>query len=67
VVSLFSPVVPAARWAPYGVPVVLLGDQHAPCRDTRARQCPVPGHPCLANVGPAEVVAAVDSLLVAAA
>jgi ADP-heptose:LPS heptosyltransferase len=67
VVSLFSPVVPAARWAPYGVPVVLLGDQHAPCRDTRARHCPVPGHPCLANVGPAEVVAAVDSLLVAAA
>jgi ADP-heptose:LPS heptosyltransferase len=67
VVSLFSPVVPAARWAPYGVPVVLLGDQHAPCRDTRARRCPVPGHPCLANVGPAEVVAAVDSLLVAAA
>jgi ADP-heptose:LPS heptosyltransferase len=67
VVSLFSPVVPAARWAPYGVPVVLLGDQHAPCRDTRARHCPVPGHPCLANVGPAEVVGAVDSLLVAAA
>jgi ADP-heptose:LPS heptosyltransferase len=67
VVSLFAPVVPAARWAPYGVPVVLLGDQHAPCRDTRARQCPVPGHPCLAQVGPAEVVAAVDSLLVAAA
>lgn len=66
VVSLFAPVVPAARWAPYGVPTVLLGNQDAPCRGTRARHCPVPGHPCLAGVGPAEVVAAVDSLLVAA-
>ena len=63
VVSLFSPVVPAARWAPYGVPTVLLGDQSAPCRDTRARECPVPGHPCLASVTPADVVAAVDKLV----
>ncbi len=63
VVSLFAPVVPAARWAPYGVPTVLLGDQDAPCRDTRARVCPVPGHPCLADVGPGAVVDAVESLL----
>lgn len=63
VVSLFAPVVPAARWAPYGVPTVLLGDQHAPCRDTRARVCPVPGHPCLTKVGPGAVVDAVESLL----
>ncbi len=62
VVSLFSPVVPAARWAPYGVPVRLLGDQLVPCRGTRARECPVPGHPCLTTVTPGEVVAAVDSL-----
>ncbi|WAL63612.1 glycosyltransferase family 9 protein [Amycolatopsis cynarae] len=59
VVSLFAPVVPAARWAPYGVPVVLLGDQEAPCRGTRARTCPVPGHPCLAGVLPDEVCQAV--------
>jgi ADP-heptose:LPS heptosyltransferase len=58
VVSLFAPVVPAARWAPYGKHV-LLGDQNAPCRGTRARECPVPGHPCLDQVDPAEVVAAV--------
>lgn len=64
--TLFAPVVPAARWAPYGVPTVLLGDQDAPCRDTRARHCPVPGHPCLTTVRPADVVEAVDSLLVAA-
>lgn len=58
VVSLFSPVVPAARWAPYGVPVELLGDQGAACRATRARDCPIPGHPCLAGVTPAQAVEA---------
>lgn len=50
VVSLFSPVVPAVRWAPWGVPHVLLGDQDAACRGSRARECPVPGHPCLSDV-----------------
>jgi ADP-heptose:LPS heptosyltransferase len=62
VVSLFAPVVPADRWAPYGVPVVLLGEQDAPCRDTRARRCPVPGHPCLAGVMPGDVCQAVAKL-----
>jgi ADP-heptose:LPS heptosyltransferase len=62
VVSLFAPVVPAARWAPYGVPVVLLGDQRAPCRGSRARACPVAGHPCLESVRPADVLAAVRAL-----
>jgi ADP-heptose:LPS heptosyltransferase len=63
VVSLFAPTVPATRWAPYRVPTVLLGDQHAPCRDTRATRCPVPGHPCLGSVQPDEVVAAVEQLV----
>ncbi|MCD2191028.1 glycosyltransferase family 9 protein [Actinomycetospora soli] len=63
VVSLFAPVVPAVRWAPYGVPHVLLGDQEAPCRGSRARICPVPGHPCLTSVGAADVVRAVSSLV----
>jgi heptosyltransferase-3 len=63
VVSLFSPVVPAQRWAPYGVPTVLLGDQQAACRSSRARQCPVPGHPCLNGVDPADVVTAVAFLV----
>jgi ADP-heptose:LPS heptosyltransferase len=62
VVCLFSPVVPADRWAPYGVPTVLLGDADAPCRGTRARECPVAGHPCLSGVAPSEVVAAVARL-----
>jgi ADP-heptose:LPS heptosyltransferase len=62
VVSLFAPTVPAARWAPYGVPLELLGDQQAPCRDTRATRCPVPGHPCLAAVTPDDVLSALDRL-----
>ncbi|MEV4784369.1 glycosyltransferase family 9 protein [Streptomyces tuirus] len=63
VVSLFAPVVPAGRWRPYGVPYVLLGDQDAPCADSRARQCPVPGHPCLDTVTAQDVVTAVEKLL----
>lgn len=62
VVSLFSPVVPAARWAPHG-PHVLLGDQGALCAGTRARECPVTGHPCLDRVTPGHVVAAVQQLV----
>jgi ADP-heptose:LPS heptosyltransferase len=62
VVSLFAPVVPAERWGPYGVPYVLLGDQLAPCADSRARTCPVPGHPCLESVTGHDVVAAVEKL-----
>ncbi|WP_169795859.1 glycosyltransferase family 9 protein [Curtobacterium ammoniigenes] len=52
IVSLFSPVVPAIRWAPYGTRVALLGDQNAACRGSRARECPIAGHPCLASVSP---------------
>ncbi|MCU1635004.1 MAG: glycosyl transferase [Cryobacterium sp.] len=63
VVSLFSPVVPAVRWAPYGVAREILGDQEAACRDTRARVCPVPEHPCLAGVTPAAAVTAALALL----
>ena len=62
VVSLFAPTVPATCWAPYGVPRVVLGDQHAACAGSRATACPLPGHPCLASVTAAEVVAAVDRI-----
>jgi ADP-heptose:LPS heptosyltransferase len=62
VVSLFAPVVPAARWQPYGVPVILLGNQQAPCAGSRARRCPIAGHPCLDRIDPAEVTAAVAKL-----
>lgn len=67
VVCLFAPVVPAERWHPYNVPHVLLGDQHAQCAGSRARSCPVPGHPCLDGIGNAEVLAAVAALGSAAA
>ncbi|KOX18337.1 glycosyltransferase family 9 protein [Nocardiopsis sp. NRRL B-16309] len=63
VVSLFSPVVPASAWAPQGVRVRVLGDQEAPCAGSRARVCPVPGHPCLTSVTTDDVLAAVDALL----
>jgi ADP-heptose:LPS heptosyltransferase len=63
VVSLFAPVVSAAAWAPWGVPTVLLGDQCSGCAGTRARQCPIPGHPCLNGVAPDSVVAAVEAIL----
>nr|WP_231134551.1 glycosyltransferase family 9 protein [Motilibacter deserti] len=63
VVSLFAPTVPAVRWAPYAVPTVLLGDQAAACAGSRARECPVPGHPCLATVTADDVAAAVDKLV----
>ena len=62
VVSLFAPTVPAIRWAPYGVATELLGDQLAPCRNTRVTTCTVPGHPCLTSVSPEDVVAAVERL-----
>lgn len=62
VVSLFAPTVPAARWAPYGVPSVLLGNQGAPCAGSRATTCPIPGHPCLASVPATAVADAVEHL-----
>ncbi|RIX30025.1 glycosyltransferase family 9 protein [Amnibacterium setariae] len=63
IVSLFSAVVPPERWAPYGVPLELLGQRDAACRGTRATLCPVPGHPCLTSVRPDQVVAAAERLL----
>jgi ADP-heptose:LPS heptosyltransferase len=62
VVSLFAPVVSATRWRPWGVPHVLLGDQQAPCAGSRARTCPIAGHPCLTSVTPDDVFQAVRSL-----
>ncbi|UUU35902.1 glycosyltransferase family 9 protein [Streptomyces sp. CA-210063] len=62
VVCLFAPVVPAECWGPYGVPHVLLGDQDAACAGSRARSCPVAGHPCLDGIGDGQVLAAVAAL-----
>jgi ADP-heptose:LPS heptosyltransferase len=62
VVSLFAPTVPAAQWAPYRVPTVVLGNQSAVCRDTRVTRCPFEGHPCLTSVHAEDVVRAVEQL-----
>nr|WP_192902352.1 HAD-IIIA family hydrolase [Micromonospora endolithica] len=62
VVSLFAPTVPFGQWGPWRVPTVRLGDPSAPCRDTRAAACPVPGHPCLSRVEPREVLGALRLL-----
>jgi ADP-heptose:LPS heptosyltransferase len=62
VVSLYAPTVPAGRWRPWRVPHVVLGDQAIGCAGCRARQCAVPGHPCLSSVAAEDVVVAVDAL-----
>lgn len=63
VVSLFAPTVPFGQWGPYRVPWIRLGRAAAPCRDTRATRCPVPGHPCLTQIGADEVVHAIARLV----
>jgi ADP-heptose:LPS heptosyltransferase len=62
VVSLFSPVVSLERWAPYTDRRIVLGDQQAPCRGSRATVCVVPEHPCLTTVSPDAVIDAVTTL-----
>lgn len=63
VISLFAPTVPAERWRPWGVRHALLGRQDIACAGCRATDCPVPGHPCIDDVTPDQVVAALRSLL----
>jgi ADP-heptose:LPS heptosyltransferase len=61
VVSLYAPTVPAVRWRPWRVPHELLFVD-VPCAGCRARECPVPGHPCLGGVRVEDVVAAIARL-----
>ena len=62
VVSIYAPTVPAARWHPWRVPHVILGNQDIGCAGCRSRVCPIPGQPCLASLEVDDVVAAVTSL-----
>lgn len=62
VVCLFTPVVPVARWGPWGVRHIVLGDQDAPCAGSRVRDCSRDPQPCLAGVRPGQVAAAVNLL-----
>ncbi|HVL99654.1 MAG TPA: glycosyltransferase family 9 protein [Egibacteraceae bacterium] len=61
VASLYAPTVPAVRWRPWRVPHALLHRDVA-CAGCRARECPVPAHPCIDGVDVAEVLDAVDAL-----
>jgi ADP-heptose:LPS heptosyltransferase len=61
IVSLFAPTVPAARWRPYRVAHELL-HRPVPCAGCRARDCPVPGHPCLGAVPVSAVLLALARL-----
>jgi ADP-heptose:LPS heptosyltransferase len=49
------------RWRPWRVPHELL-HLDVPCRGCRARECPVPDHPCLDGVTVPAVVQAVERL-----
>jgi ADP-heptose:LPS heptosyltransferase len=62
VVSIFAPTVPAARWHPWAVPHVVLGDQAVPCAGCRARVCPYEGQPCIGTVSTDDVMAALTRL-----
>jgi ADP-heptose:LPS heptosyltransferase len=66
VVSLYAPTVPAVRWRPWRVPHAIL-DAAVPCAGCRARECPVPGHPCIDALPLAAVLAAVERLATPAA
>jgi ADP-heptose:LPS heptosyltransferase len=61
VVSLYAPTVPAVRWRPWHVPHELHGEPVG-CAGCRARQCPVPGHPCIDGVALDAVLASVERL-----
>jgi ADP-heptose:LPS heptosyltransferase len=61
VVSLYAPTVPAERWRPWRVPHALLHEP-VPCAGCRARECPVPGHPCIDALPLADVLEAVEQL-----
>ncbi|MEA2689859.1 MAG: hypothetical protein QOD51_2466 [Candidatus Eremiobacteraeota bacterium] len=62
VVSLFPPTIPAARFRPWMVDHVMLGDQDIACRGCRARECPLEDQPCLGVVTIDDVLAALASL-----
>lgn len=66
VVSLFAPTVPPWRWRPWGVPHELLFVE-VPCAGCRARDCPVPGHPCIEQIATEQVVVAVERFAAARA
>jgi ADP-heptose:LPS heptosyltransferase len=62
VVEAYAPTVPAARWAPWRVPHVLLGDQGIACAGCRSRTCTIAGQPCIGWITGTDVLEALDAL-----
>ena len=62
VVTIFAPTILPARFAPYHVPFVMLGDLTIACAGCRARTCPFVGQPCTGVVEVADVVNALHGL-----
>ncbi len=62
VVAVFPPTVPLARWRPWRVAHVALGDQAVGCAGCRSRSCPLPRQLCVDGVTPSAVGRAVDRL-----
>ncbi len=62
VVTIFPPTIPFARFTPWHVPYVVLGDQTIGCAGCRARRCPFPAQPCTGCVGVDDVLAALATL-----
>jgi ADP-heptose:LPS heptosyltransferase len=61
-VAIFPPTVPVARWAPWMVPHVVLGDHDVPCAGCRAQVCPLETQRCTADVRPDAVIDAIEFL-----
>lgn len=61
VVSIYAPTVPAERWHPWNVPFELLYRDTA-CAGCRARECPLPAHPCVERITAIEALQAVSRL-----
>jgi ADP-heptose:LPS heptosyltransferase len=62
IASVFAPTVPPRRWRPWGVRHELLYVE-TPCAGCRAKECPVPTHPCVGQVEPIEVADALERLV----
>ena len=62
VVALFPPTIPLTRFAPFGVPNVVLGRQDIACAGCRARTCPLEAHPCLEAISNEDACEAVARL-----
>jgi len=61
VVWIAAPTVPSVRWHPWAVTHREIS-RDVPCAGCRARECPVPGHPCMTGIGVDEVLDAIAAI-----